>query len=104
MPVPRQVLKPCCGTWTPGSGFFYFRINNKVKGGFDGILNGTHAIADQVKGSDFPDLDILPADMSYRHMDRELDEVGKSPLKQMKKLLQPLFDEYDYVFVDCPRI
>jgi cellulose biosynthesis protein BcsQ len=85
-----------------GAASFYFRINNKVKGGFDGILNGTHAIADQVKGSDFPDLDILPADMSYRHMDRELDEAGKSPVKQMKNLLQPLFDEYDYVFVDCP--
>jgi cellulose biosynthesis protein BcsQ len=85
-----------------GASSFYFRINNKVKGGFDGIISGKHEVHEHVKGSDYPDLDILPADMSYRQMDKELDEAGKPPIKLLKKLLLPLFADYDYVFIDCP--
>lgn len=85
-----------------GAASFYLRVNNKVKGGFDGMLSGNHDIADHVKGSDYARLDILPADMSYRHMDRELEETGKSSSKSLKKLLVPLFSDYDFVFVDCP--
>ena len=31
----------------------------------------------RIKSSDYPGLDLLPADFSYRHMDRVLDDAGK---------------------------
>jgi cellulose biosynthesis protein BcsQ len=44
---------------------------------------------------------MLPADFSYRNMDLRLEEA-KNPTKQLLKLLRPLSQAYDYVFLDCP--
>ncbi|MCG8428065.1 MAG: AAA family ATPase, partial [Chromatiales bacterium] len=56
---------------------------------------------DLIKGSDFENLDLLPADFSYRNMDLMLGEASK-PAKQLLKLLRPLSQEYDRIFLDCP--
>jgi cellulose biosynthesis protein BcsQ len=54
-----------------------------------------------IKGTDFERLDLLPADFSYRHMDLALD-AAKKPTRRLARVLAPLADEYDYVFLDCP--
>jgi cellulose biosynthesis protein BcsQ len=53
-----------------------------------------------IKATDFPNLDLLPADLSYRHLDLALDRT-KRPERQLADLLAPLADEYSYVFLDC---
>jgi cellulose biosynthesis protein BcsQ len=80
---------------------YYFRVKPKVKGGSKKMLKGKRELDDLIKGSDFENLDLLPADFSYRNMDLMLGEANK-PAKQLMKLLRPLSQEYDRIFLDCP--
>ena len=43
----------------------------------------------------------MPADFSYRNLDLRLDSA-KKPTRQLRQLLKPLADLYDYVVIDCP--
>jgi cellulose biosynthesis protein BcsQ len=80
---------------------FYFRVKPKVKGGSRGLIEGKHELQESVKETDFRNLDLLPADFSYRGMDLVLDEA-KRPTRQFERLLEPLAEEYDLIFLDCP--
>ncbi len=84
-----------------GAASFYFRIKPKVKGGSKKMLRGKIDLDDLIKGTDFENLDLLPADFSYRNMDLLLDEA-KKPALRLLKLLRPLSYEYDLIFLDCP--
>ena len=42
----------------------------------------------------------MPADLSYRHLDLALDRT-KRPTEQLAALLEPLAEDYSYVFLDC---
>ncbi len=84
-----------------GATSFYFRIKPKVKGGGGKMLRGKRDLDELVKGTDFDNLDLLPADFSYRHMDLVLGET-KKPTLRLLKLLRPLAESYDRVILDCP--
>jgi chromosome partitioning protein len=84
-----------------GAASFYFRIKPKVKGGSKKMLRGKMDLDDLIKGTDFENLDLLPADFSYRNMDLLLDQ-SKKPALRLLKLLRPLSYEYDLVILDCP--
>jgi len=84
-----------------GAATFYFRVKPKVKGGGRALIMRERELDDAVKGTDFDNLDLVPADFSYRNMDLELDEA-KKPTLRLAKLLKPLRHDYDYVFLDCP--
>jgi cellulose biosynthesis protein BcsQ len=83
-----------------GAACFYFRVKPKVKGGGRKLIRGKVPVDPQIRGTDFEDLDLLPADFSYRNLDLELDAT-KKPLKRLRKLLAPFASEYDYLFIDC---
>ena len=84
-----------------GSASYLFRVKPKVKGGAQGIISGDRELGGLIKASDFANLDLLPSDFSYRHMDMELDAT-KKPTRRIGKLLSSLQDEYDLVVIDCP--
>jgi len=84
-----------------GASSFYFRVKPKIKGGGKKLIRGKQELDDLVKGTDYENLDLLPADFSYRHMDLVLEKRNK-PALQLMKLLRPLSHEYDYIFLDCP--
>ncbi len=84
-----------------GASSFYFRIKPKVKGGGKDLIAGKRDLDELIKGSDFENLDILPADFSFRKLDLVLD-ARKHPTQRLHKLLQPLANEYDVIFLDCP--
>lgn len=84
-----------------GASSYYFRIKPRVKGGGKALLWGRRTLETAIKGTDYDDLDLLPADFSYRHMDLVLDG-GKKSSRQLKKLLKPMAKDYDFVFLDCP--
>lgn len=84
-----------------GAASFYFRIKARVKGGSHKLVKGKQGLDTLIKGTDYDNLELLPADFSYRHMDLELEDARK-PGRRLHKLLKPLADEYDYVFLDCP--
>ncbi|NEX22086.1 AAA family ATPase [Thiorhodococcus mannitoliphagus] len=83
---------------------YYFRVEPKVAGGGQGLLRGGKkgtTLDEVIKGTDFPGLDLVPADFSFRNFDLMLDDA-KGSTKQLRKLLRPLEDDYDLVFLDCP--
>ena len=84
-----------------GATSFFFRIRAKVKGGIDGLLGGGNQAERRIRGSDFENLDLLPADPSYRHLDLVLNDMKKRR-QRLRKLLAPLRDPYDCIFLDCP--
>ena len=84
-----------------GAATFYFRVKRKVKGGGRAIVRGSIELGDAIKATDFDNLDLVPADFSYRHLDLWLDDA-KKPLVRLRRALRQVADEYDYVFLDCP--
>src|SRR5688572_25271461 len=74
-----------------GSATYLFRIKPKVKGGAGKLVRGTSDVATLVKGSDLENLDLLPADFSYRNMDLVLDGTRR-PTSRLLKVLAPLAD------------
>jgi cellulose biosynthesis protein BcsQ len=84
-----------------GAASFVFRIRPRVKGGGKGLIKGSREIDDAIKGTDFENLDLLPADFTYRHLDLMLDAT-KKPTRRLAQLLGPLAGEYDVIFLDCP--
>lgn len=83
-----------------GAASFYFRIKPKVKGGGRRLLTKKHALEDAIKGTDFNNLELLPADFSYRNLDLLLEDT-KHPHQRLRKLLFPLMTQYDFIFLDC---
>ena len=84
-----------------GASSYYFRIKPKVKGGSKDLIAGKRELDGLIKGTDFENLDLLPSDFSFRNLDLVLD-AKKKPTQQLKKLLKPLAEEYDFIFLDCP--
>lgn len=84
-----------------GASSYYFRIKPKVKGGSKDLIAGKRELDGLIKGTDFENLDLLPSDFSFRNLDLVLD-AKKKPTHQLKKLLKPLAEEYDFIFLDCP--
>jgi cellulose biosynthesis protein BcsQ len=80
---------------------FLFRIKARVKGGGKRLVRGRSDVDSLIKGTDHDGLDLLPADFSYRHMDLFLDDT-KQPDRRLARVLQPLREEYDLIFLDCP--
>src|SRR6201985_691981 len=93
-----------------GAASFMFRIKPKVKGGGKALISGKRPRDDAIKGTDFDNLDLIPADFTYRNMDlllapgdaKPADVPGGKPARKLSKLLTPLAAEYDAVFLDCP--
>ena len=84
-----------------GASTYLFRIKPKVKGGTRRLVRLKSDVGSLIRGTDHEDLDLLPADFSYRHMDLALDGV-KRPTRRLARVLEPLAEEYEYVFLDCP--
>ena len=84
-----------------GAASFYFRVKPRVKGGAEAIIGGRRALDRAIKGTDYDNLDLMPADFSYRNMDLDLDGTRK-PTRRIDLLLRPLARDYDYTFLDCP--
>ncbi len=84
-----------------GAATFLFRVRPRVRGGVRALVKGRVPLDAPIKGTDFANLDLLPADFSYRNMDLAL-ERSKRPVRRLAQLLKPLAAEYDVVILDCP--
>ena len=80
---------------------YLFRVRPRVKGGAKALIAGKRPVDDAIKATDFENLDLLPADFTYRHLDLHLDDQRKSGTR-LRSLLTPLRREYDLVVLDCP--
>ena len=84
-----------------GAATYMFRVKPRVKGGSHGLVTRKRPVEAALKATDFDNLDLLPADFSYRNMDLELDDTKKRTLR-LGQLLDNVADDYDMVFLDCP--
>ena len=48
---------------------YYFRVQPRLKRSVQGLTTAGKPIAKSIKGSDYPKLDLLPADFSHRNLD-----------------------------------
>jgi len=80
---------------------FAFRIRPRVAGFGRKTLESGRALAAAIKETDYNNLDLLPADFTYRKLDRLLDDFDK-PERVLTSLLDTFGRDYDLVFLDCP--
>ena len=90
-----------CDLDPQGAAAFYFRIRAKKKFGRKRFLKGGKHLENNIRGTDFEGLDLLPSAMSFRNLDLGLDERAKNK-SYLKRLLMPMREEYDHIFLDCP--
>jgi cellulose biosynthesis protein BcsQ len=84
-----------------GASSFILRVRAHVGDLRRKTLTCGAAFNEAIKETDFRNLDLLPADFSYRKFDRVLDHMGK-PVRVMRTLLDTLGADYDVVLLDCP--
>ena len=64
------------------------------------LLAGKRDLAELVLSTDYPDLDLLPADFSYRNFDVHLS-ARKRPTERLLKMSRSLREAYSTLFLDC---
>ena len=90
-----------CDLDPQGSATFYYRVKPKLKVGTKGFFKGGKKLIKSIKGTDYKNLDLLPADFAHRHLDAAFDKL-KRPTERLSNILKPLKDEYDVIILDCP--
>ena len=82
-----------------GAATFYLRGGAGLAGGAAALLEDKRGLARAIRTTDYADLDVIPADFSFRNLDIELHDYKKSSLR-LRRMLRELADDYDLVFVD----
>lgn len=90
-----------CDLDPQGSASYYFCTTSKKKFSADKLLLGGKQMRKNIKATNYCNLDILPADFTYRNLDLALD-IFDEPTSRFKAILQPLTKDYDHIFLDCP--
>jgi chromosome partitioning protein len=65
------------------------------------LVRGKRELAELLVPTVYPQLDLLPADFSYRNFDLHLNE-RKHPTERLLRMSAALGERYDYLFLDCP--
>lgn len=90
-----------CDLDPQGATTYYFRVKPKLQREARGFAKAGKAIGDSIKGTDYANLDLLPADFTHRNLDIVFDHL-KHPHQQLAKVLKPLAKEYELIVLDCP--
>ncbi len=80
---------------------FYLRVRAGKRHGAKRLIRGGKALDRQIRESDFPALDLLPAKLGFRNLDLKLD-ARKRSRKRLGESLRTLADAYDLVVIDAP--
>ena len=90
-----------CDLDPQSSATYYFRVRPKLKSGAKGLIKGGKRLERSIKGTDYENLDLLPADFSLRNLDVTFDKLKRST-QRLSKILDPFKVEYDLIILDCP--
>ena len=90
-----------CDLDPQSSATYYFRVKPKLKFGAKRFIKGGERVNRSIKGTDYENLDLLPADFTLRNLDAVFGKL-KRPKERLGKFLKPLESEYDLVIFDCP--
>lgn len=87
-----------------GSATYILGIGKRVQGGSRRLFGSSKAgdvLIDSIAPTDFENLDLVPADFSLRSADLAL-AAQRKPRRAVRKLVERVADDYDYLFIDCP--
>lgn len=90
-----------CDLDPQGASSYYFRIKASRNFSSGKFIKGGRIIDENIKGTDYPNLDLLPSKLSFRNLDIAFDEMKKSKFR-LKRIFKGVGHEYDYLFLDCP--
>lgn len=84
-----------------GAASYYLRIRPRLERPVGQLLRTPSDPAPFLRETDFPNLDLLPADFSYRHMDLLLGG-DDAPERRLADVLRPLRTSHDLFVLDAP--
>jgi cellulose biosynthesis protein BcsQ len=90
-----------CDLDPQGSATYYFRVRPARKFGPRKLIAGGAKMEKKIRGTDYYNLDLLPASLNQRNLDIALDSARHSKTR-LRDSLAGLKEQYDYVFLDCP--
>jgi chromosome partitioning protein len=90
-----------CDLDPQGASGFYFRVKPSKHLQDEAFFQDVAHVAKAIRGSDYDNLDILPANMSFRDFDLFLSRM-KNSRSRLKKSLRVVDGDYDVIVLDCP--
>ena len=90
-----------CDLDPQSSATYYLRAKPKLKPTPEGFAKGGKQLEKNIKGTDYENLDLLPADFTHRNLAATFAKLRRSK-QRLSKILNPLRTEYDLVTLDCP--
>lgn len=90
-----------CDLDPQGASGFYFRVKPSKKLTEGRFFEDSDRLIKAIRGSDYGNLDILPANMSFRDFDVFLSRMQDSN-SRLKKTLKAVKSDYDVIILDCP--
>ena len=80
---------------------FYFRVKPKLKPKARGFIRANRHLDRSVKGTDYENLDLLPADFTHRNLDIIFDGLRRRKYR-LEVIIEHFKNDYDFIFLDCP--
>ncbi|PRZ50427.1 ParA family protein [Tritonibacter scottomollicae] len=90
-----------CDLDPQGASSFYFRVKPSKKLKDTQFFEDVDRFARAIRGSDYENLDILPANLTFRDFDVFLSRM-KNSRSRLKKALKAVDGDYDVIILDCP--
>lgn len=90
-----------CDLDPQGAAGFYLRVKPSKKLKDERFFKDVQRFTDAIRGSDYDNLDVLPANLSFRDFDIFLSRMRNSR-SRLKKALKAGGTDYDIVVLDCP--
>lgn len=90
-----------CDLDPQGASGFYFRVKPSKKLHKKAFFKDVKGFADAIRASDYENLDLLPANLTYRDFDIFLSRM-KNSRSRLKKALKEVDNDYDVIILDCP--
>lgn len=83
-----------------GAASFYFRMKPRAKDDAARLVARKKGLRKAIRATDYARLDMVPADISYRHLDLELADHKQSK-ERLQRLMDGVSQDYHLAFLDC---
>lgn len=90
-----------CDLDPQGAATYYLRVKPRVRRKARGLYGAHKAIEDSIKGTDYANFDLLPADFTHRNLDIGFERL-KRPTQRLDVALRPFGSDYELIVLDCP--
>ncbi|MFT5701950.1 MAG: chromosome partitioning protein [Desulforhopalus sp.] len=90
-----------CDLDPQGASGFYFRIKPSKKLQNKAFFKDVERFTDAIRASDYDNLDLVPANLTFKDFDIFLSRM-KNSRSRLKKTLLAVGSDYDVIILDCP--